>query len=61
MAIAERYARKVPENEHEAPLLVVHIPIIMFSIRTPQRNEFYAYHVVTMDSSAFEQAFAYKK
>ena len=60
MAIAEWYTGKVPEDQHKTPLLIVHIPIIQISnvqilISDP------AYQVVTMASSAFEHAFAYKK
>lgn len=31
MAVTERYTCEVPENEHKAPFLVVHIPIIDMS------------------------------
>ena len=31
MAITEWYTSKVPEDEHEAPFLVVHIPGIIVS------------------------------
>lgn len=31
MTIAERYAGKVPEDEHETPFLVVHVPTTIIS------------------------------
>ena len=57
MTIAERDACKVPKDEHKAPFLVVHIPEIRVS-NFCANVEYCAYHVVTIDSSAFEHAFA---
>lgn len=31
MTVAERYAGKVPEDEHKSPFLVVHVPITIMS------------------------------
>lgn len=61
MAVAERYTSQVPKNQHEAPFLVVHVPVTPVSENLMSKTNASAYHVVTIDSSAFEHAFAYKK
>jgi len=62
VAVGQRDTGKVPENEHESPFLIVHVP------ETDQKKanygataEFDAYQVETIHSSPFEQALAYRK
>lgn len=61
MAVAQWHAREVPENQHEAPFLIVHIPEIVslsvfIALGVPNTHQ-----VDTMHSSPLEQAFAYRK
>ena len=60
VAIGEGHAGKVPEDEHEAPFLVVHVPIRFISSHLSQHHQ-RTYQVVVMHSSPFAQALAYKK
>lgn len=54
MAVGERHASHVPEDEHEAKLLVVHVP--GYGYFRLQRWKFKTYQVVMMRCSPFAQA-----
>lgn len=57
MAVGKRDAGQIPENEHEAPFLVIHVPAygqIYFKVILHDAT----YQVVTMFSSPFPQALA---
>lgn len=60
VAVAERYTSKIPEDKHEAPFLIVHIPGDQSVTSLNKSNICISHHVETMHSSPFAQAFAYK-
>lgn len=49
----------VPEDEHEAPFFIIHVPASSLSVCTLNADST-AYQVVTMSSSAFPHALAYR-
>lgn len=58
VAIAQRHTGQVPENQHEAPFLIVHVPE---KLEGPTTKPMGTHQVVVMHSSPLEQALAYKK
>lgn len=61
VAVAQRHASQVPEDEHETPLLVVHVPNFQVSCTISRKMRSNTYQVETMHSSPLEHALAYKK
>lgn len=59
VAIAQWNTGQVPEDEHESPFLVIHIPARSQPMKSHIQK--LSYQVVVMHSSPFEQALAYKK
>ena len=57
MAVGKRDAGQIPENEHEAPFLVIHVPA-HGQIQPQGILHDVTYQVVTMFSSPFPQALA---
>jgi hypothetical protein len=60
MAVGERYTGHVPENEHEAELLVVHIPGNVLIHGVGPTNVGKTYHVVMIRCSPLAHAPAYR-
>ena len=62
VAVAQRYTSKVPEDKHETPLLIVHVPgIDQYMVSALKDGQTGAYHVVAIISSPLQQAFAYSQ
>lgn len=62
MAVAQWHAGKIPEDQHEAPFLIIHIPApVSLQLGRPRHGRLGTHQVDTMHSSPLEQAFAYRK